>query len=347
MRHPVFSEYWHKAQRIIFGDLDLEEIAQKSLVIHSAHEFEHPNALYFPEELERITGTGLGASIAGEIRRMQAHRYVHQPTLAYELTNLLLCNGDIYGKRYKYGIQRTQKEWFNIQPAITIEQPVVISQTWLGAKFFGHAIFDHIPLNYLAQQLGTAHGINLALTEQLNAYHTLFNTQLQRLPNKAVLKKVTLLDDFHYNEHKVARWQSMRDLFKSQKTTPAHKGVFLMRGNTGTSRLLVNEVEIKTYLQSQGFICINPGESTLDQVIEAVANTNIVIGVEGSQLAHGLLGINTGGTMLVLQPPMQFSASYKYRCDVLNIRFAFHICQVCEGGFKADLTVIKKLMELL
>lgn len=339
-----FSEYWHKAQRKLFGSLTLADIAESRDVIHPGNWFDHPSAIYLPEELNRITGVGLGGSIEGELKRMQAHRQFHQASIAYHTSNLLACNGDIYGKRFKYGIKRKRQEWLNLQAAEVVEQPVIVSQTWLGSQFFGHFISDDIPLNLLAQTIGNAYGISINLTEQQQEYAKLFQVRQQQLPEKSLLKQVTLFDDFHYNEHKVVRWKQLRKTLTQHKQTPKHQGVFLMRGHTGAARLLVNEQEVADYLSTQGFLCINPGESHLNDVIDAVAHTDRLVGVEGSQLIHGFLGLREGGSMLILQPPMQFSCVFKDKADMLNIRSAFHVCQQCEGGFKADLNSIKNLL---
>ena len=48
-----------------------------------------------------------------------------------------------------------------------------------------------------------------------------------------------------------------------------------------------------------------------------------MIGVEGSQLVHGVNVLQPGGALLALQPPNRFVSYYKYHTDRDNQHFAY------------------------
>lgn len=83
----------------------------------------------------------------------------------------------------------------------------------------------------------------------------------------------------------------------------------------------------------------------METVRAAVANANMVVGVEGSHLAHGILGAAPGGSMLVLQPPFRFNNAFKERCDLLEITYAFIVGNAVPGGFTVDLNALAKLID--
>jgi hypothetical protein len=344
-KHLIFaSDYLNKLSRKFLGEKTKQSLAHTVIEIHPGNIQYHPKALYIESELQRITGVGLSGTIPGELRQIQEHTQAHSATMAYQLKDLILVNGNLYAHCFKHGFNTNSKILLASGFVEVIEQETVLAQTWLGTKFFGHFLSDDVPLNRLANQLGIASGIPRSITKQQEEYSEIFNIRTQLLPDKAWLKSITVIDDYHFNEHKQARWKDMCDEIIRLANNPLHTGVFLMRGDTGDSRILLNEQKVAAHLQAMGFTCINPGKMAAQEVIRAVANAKIVVGVEGSHLMHGFLGVAHSGTLLVLQPPMRFSCVYKERCDIMNIKFAFHVCEAFENGFVADINAIDILL---
>ena len=73
----------------------------------------------------------------------------------------------------------------------------------------------------------------------------------------------------------------------------------------------------------------------------------VVVGVEGSHLLHGLWTIAERGAMLVLQPPFRFNNVGKNYTDCLGQRYAFVIGHPQEGGFVIQLDEFKTVLDMV
>jgi len=82
-------------------------------------------------------------------------------------------------------------------------------------------------------------------------------------------------------------------------------------------------------------------------IVAACAGAKVVIGVEGSQLVHGVNVLQPGGSLLTLQPPDRFVSYYKYLTDRDHQHFAF-VVGIPEGdGFRIEIGEVERTLDLL
>lgn len=344
-RRPFLcSTYLAKAQRLLLGERALIEAAQSSIEIAPSSRNFHPQPVFAPDNLHRITGVGAGTTLDHEQGQTVASWRTHQATVAHRLRSLFLIDGSFYAKRFKHGVSVNNGPLLAAGMATQI-QGGVLAQSWLGTKYFGHWLLEDITLGLLAGRRGEPLGVPRPLTQQQSEYAQFFRYRTTTLPNVAHVENIEILSDSGLNPAHIDRLQSLRDLYIESTKNCRHTGVFLMRGSTGESRQLINEAEVAEFMARQGFKVINPGTTSMQQVRAAVANANMVVGVEGSQLAHGVMGLATGGALLVLQPPARFNNAFKERCDLLGLTYAFMVCNEAADGFTADLDALARLMD--
>ncbi len=338
-RAYVVSGYANKLQRLMLGNQTLMDVACDIREIAPKLRMFHPPALFNDKDLDRITGFGMGGTLAFERERVRAQWRDHPPTLAYTVRDLLLHRGSLYKGRFKYGVGVGKVPWIGVGRAPFTSGGVLV-QSWLGSRFFGHWLIDDVPLALASSALGQAVGIRRPMTAQQMGYASLFGVEFQELPETAYLDELVVLDDRSLNSYKRERWQKMRATIRARVGTSPHAGVMLLRGNTGQERRLVNEDEVATHLSAKGFKIVDPATESLATVLQAVTNAKVVVGVEGSHLAHGLQGVAEGGVMLVLQPPFRFSNAHKDYCDALGIKYAFLVGTQVSGGFVIKLDAL-------
>ncbi|MNJ64657.1 hypothetical protein D3C77_606240 [compost metagenome] len=71
------------------------------------------------------------------------------------------------------------------------------------------------------------------------------------------------------------------------------------------------------------------------------------MGVEGSQLVHGVNVLQAGGSLLVLQPPNRFVSYYKFLTDRDNQHFGFVVGTPEGDGFTIDIEEVERTLDLL
>lgn len=156
-----------------------------------------------------------------------------------------------------------------------------------------------------------------------------------------------LFDDQSNNRSRHARYRAMGDKLLSHVPHAPHPGVFLLRGGDGDLRLLRNELELAEHLRvTRGFRVVNPLKSDVPSIVAACAGAKVVIGVEGSQLVHGVNVLQPGGSLLTLQPPNRFVSYYKYLTDRDHQQFGF-VVGIPEGdGFRIDIGEVERTLDL-
>ena len=125
--------------------------------------------------------------------------------------------------------------------------------------------------------------------------------------------------------------------------------MFLVRGSSGQRRVLLNEMELAASLSERGIHVVDVTKSSPQDVMEQCAHARVVIGVEGSQLNHGLISIADQGSMLVIQPPRRFNCHHKELCDILDARYGFVVGESVDKGadFSVDPDLVHRLLDRL
>jgi capsular polysaccharide biosynthesis protein len=129
-------------------------------------------------------------------------------------------------------------------------------------------------------------------------------------------------------------------------STP-NPGVLLVRGSTGTARRLTNENELIEALHSHHIKAIDSTTLTPDEIIESCSGAEVVIGVEGSQLSHGLVGSAPRAPVLTIQPPNRFNHVYKDRSDCLGKPYGFVVASGNGDEFSVDIDELKRVLDRL
>lgn len=344
MKFKLVSGYANKLGRLMFGEKKLNQISSHSHEIAPGKTFLHPAAIFDEKDLSRITGTGPGTTLKLELQKIHEHYIHYPPTIAHTIDELALYNGNFFHKRFKHGVALGKGPIIAIVRTPTITGGV-LSQSWLGTRFFGHWLHDDVPLNFTANSLGQAIGVPRSLTEHQIGYSNLFGVKIKELPRFGIVKEITIVDDRGYNDYKRQRLELMRSMVMTRFKSPIHKGVMIIRGTSGKMRNLVNEQEIADHLRRAGFKIIDPSFDRFETIIRSVVNSRIVIGVQGSHLAHGLFGLIEGGSMIQLQPPFEFDNEFKNICDILSIKYGFVVGNSVSDGFRVEIAALDSLLE--
>lgn len=304
-------------------------------------------AIFDEGDLEKIVGVAPdGNTIAGQIMRARGGLEHHVATLAFELDDVVLSHGHLYTHRMAHALAGSRMPWLAARAAREIDQ-AVLATTPYGIKYFGHWMVDDLPLTLAAQTIGAPVSTLADHTPHQTQYLDLleFNSPVV---SSARFKKLVVLQDHGQNDYKQERYARLRDLAGVKVAAARRPGVMLLRGNSGVRRMLVNESEVAESVTKRGFLVVDSREHTAKELVSFCLEADVVIGVEGSHLAHGVLWMPPRGTLVVLQPPDRFNCVHKDYCDCIGIRFAFIVGDPREGGdFWIDVPRLERLLDRL
>ena len=251
-----------------------------------------------------------------ELERIRGGEQLHGALMAWELRDAILSGSHVYKHSLKHRVDLRTESWLKRGPGDRIPSGVM-SCSYFGSLFFGHAIKDDIPLTLLAEQTGQAIRSSAQLFAHQDAY--LRMVRIESRPYDSVLvDRLTIFDDHNQSASRIQRTQEVRGRMRALFPGPGHAGVFIDRKGTGDYRRLANEQQVVDLFVSRGFAVIDPDQMTAAEIQKLVSGARIVAGVEGSHLAHGMLSCADECTFLVLQPPTRFNNIYKDITDALG-----------------------------
>lgn len=326
----------------------LATLASRSWVISPAVDSVVPSAVFDARDLDKITGVAPDSNtIASQIQRALGGLQHHRATIAYELRDAVLTEGHLFTQRIAIQIDTTPMPLVAPETAYELTEGVLANSAY-GIRYFGHWMVDDLPLTLAAMQLGEPVSTLMRPTPHQTGYLAALGLAPRTIASTR-FQSIIVLDDVGQNTYKRERYEALRRLVTAQHPTPRRQSkVMLLRGTSGVRRLLQNEDEVALAMQARGFDVLDATKVSLERILEATLDADLVLGVEGSQLANGAMWMKPGGTMVVIQPPHRFNMYFKDRCDCESIRYAFVVGDPCgEGDFSVELPKLHRLLDRL
>jgi hypothetical protein len=324
-----------RALRLIEGYKPYQDFAENHWTLAPSERTDVPTAVYLPDDLYRITGVHPDSTIADQFQRLAGGEKTMPPTIVYELRDVYLLNGHLYKRGLKYPFVPTSESMIGLGPCEQMAEAALAS-TYAGNRYFGHWMTDDLTLAIVAKQLAPPIRSNRPLTPHQQAYCDVFDLH-SRPVYQARCEKLLMVDDVGQNQLKRERYQWLRSRLKDRYPSASPPGVMFLRGLSGQRRLLVNELELAAFLERQGFVILDSETLSVEEMARRSMGAKVVVGVEGSQIIHGLFTMHDRGTLFTLLPANYFNNLCKEYTDCLGMTYAFAIGEEVEGGFRIDL----------
>lgn len=322
---------------------DIASTATDRWEVASSSPVEVRKARFLPGQLERIRATRFGTvqevvrDLTGGFETMQG------PTMAYRLKDALLRDGVLYSggaERHLKLRSRSRFTWIEPEP----HAGGALYESWSGNRWFGNWLCDDC-LTYRLAEFAGRPVVTAPPTGHKIDYEGHLAMSAERV-SATYFAELIVFDDQPHNENKRWRATDLRRRLVGEEP-PSHPGVFLLRGNTGDRRILVNEHAIAEHLEkTRGIRTIDPRDMSVREIVDACGGARAVIGVEGSHLVHGLMLLPPEGRALVIQPPGRAVSVLKLITDRQGQDFSFVVGVGNDESFSASIEEIERTLDL-
>lgn len=337
-------EHILKTKLVLKKPRSLESVAFKSWVIAPSEISITPPAHFLPNQLERVKNWTFASDHPAQA--MAGGQVTHGATRAYLVKDVWLIDGTIYKGDARHWLAPRSRRLPQLHIENEIEHGAVICGV-SGNNYFGTWLMDDCGTYIMASAEGVPITTSHAVGAHVQGYENWLNMKPARIQS-AYCRELVVFDDFGQNKHKHARYRAVTEQLLSHVNTSSHPGVFILRGNTGEQRRLNNEMELAEYLQNRrGFRILDPKKTDVPTIVAMCAGAKVVIGIEGSQLAHGARVLRPGSSILTLQPPDRFVRIYKDRADCNYLHFGFVVGQSEGKNFRIDEEEVERTLDLL
>jgi hypothetical protein len=311
----------------------LADISSRSWTLWPAEGVDAREAIYLEDGLARVQGFGLNTTRETELRRIKGGRGEHAPTLAHEIRRAHLLDGSLYAGPWRWQLARgrTPLYWRGDR---LFEKSAALACTFYGSIYFGHWMRDDLSLALAAEEIDKPVVISRAAFRHEPGYSEIL--RMHPIARTAcTFDRIVVIEDFSQNASKRRHYQELRARVASRIPDAACQRVYLRRGTMGAqqSRALINGEQIESLLAAQGFAIVDPDQSSSEELCRQLRGAKVVVGTEGSHLAHVIYTMADDGVICALQPPYRFNNVYKDYADCVGMRYSFVVGLPVDGGF--------------
>ena len=310
-----------------------------------------PKAFYLQGQLARNKAVIFTPNAIGIMQGGQTLR--HEPTRAYKLKDVWMLDGCLHKGLHRFVMHHHSKLKPRLRylPSITVDTEITdaaIYNTYEGFTYFFDWLVDDCSMYPLAASEGVPVTFHINAHADAPEYECVFEMNPIKTPT-AYLKTAIFLDDHWGNsESKHKRFVSHRTKLLNKFPGAKHPGVFILRGQTGVSRQLINEIELaETLRDSHGFRIVDVAKQSASEILSACVGAQVLIGIEGSHMAHGLMVLEPETSVVIIQPPYRFTAVLKLTADMAGIHYGFVVGIPKGDGFYVAVEEVQRTIDLL
>ena len=332
-----------RLRRVLTGRKTYQEVSDKHWILCPNESAPSLPAIYLDGELDKVTAVSEFTSYNWEMERIRGTRREHAATVAYLIRDASVLNGYVYKGAMKHTLVATKESLFGLGATDYIPK-AALACTWCGNRFFGDWFKNDLTLTLAAQQLGEAIAVARSPYIHEPDYTRLFGIQVRKVI-RVQCGELIIIDDFGQNRFKRERYELLRSRLKVLQPLHNSQGVMIRRGTSGVGRLLTNEAEIERFLETRGFTIIDPESLSATEIVRQTLGAKILVGTEGSHIAHGVFSMAERGTIFALQPPYRFNNVYKDYTDCMDMRYAFVVGKQTPDGFVIDIEDLARTLD--
>jgi capsular polysaccharide biosynthesis protein len=154
--------------------------------------------------------------------------------------------------------------------------------------------------------------------------------------------------DHGQGSHKQARYAQIRDRLHARFGGGDATGcVYLCRGRTGATRLIVNEAALIDDLVARNWQILDIASASVAQLQRALCRARVVVSIDGSHLAHAHLALRPGALMVVLMPHDRFTSIHLGYCRAHGVIPAMVVLLGAQGGgYQVNLDELLRTIDL-
>jgi hypothetical protein len=304
-------------------------------------------AVALPGEFERICAVDEHSTWETQRERVMARALPTRPTLLHRLRDVAIHDGTVLTARNVLVLRNQKRRPFIDSVDVEAETALLASDSVIE-EYFGHWIRDGLCIEQLAHD----EGIMPILPRRPSWLHEPGYRKLLPWPDPAMVstawvKSLWIVDDRGFSAHRTARMQRLKSHIRRAASETGPRAVFLRRGSTGKARTLVNEQAVIDHLAARGVAILAPEECQPHEIVEALANAEIAIGIEGSAINHANLAMPANSAVLVIQPPHRFNALGRPVAALCGQRYGFVVGDPAgDHSFSVDLGRLRRTIDL-
>ncbi len=297
-------------------------------------------------------------SVAGGVMR-------HAATIAYTLKSARLAAGSVYASGARYPIRRLRTGYPGVAP-VDIPQATLCTSP-AGDRYFGHFLTEDLLHVMIAADFGEP--IRLEPVRDwphAPVYREAFELAWRDLAAGA-FETLTFFSDYAQNGLRRRRYRDLRArLRRTMSARPPGRRVYLRRpaamsppfrvdvdeaGDAPLPALIertpLNEAEVAAALERRGYQILDTASSSPRALVEGLIDAEIIVGVEGSHLMHGVYTIADDGGVLIMMPPMRPTIQAKDRYDALGIPCAIVVGEDLGSRYRIAVDDLNRALDLL
>lgn len=325
----------------------IAEAATQTVIVHPEQEIFIEQAFHLDGQLDRVTNVASNSSWELEKQRMASGVKVQGPTLAYRIDHGVFSAGRLYTNRAQEKQGGTQKR----KPFCVVTDELdtaVLPLSYFATIYFGHMVFDGGATSLSAPRFGETYidtAVSKGMTGHVARYWDLFGLSYTAVKDVRI-RHAWVFDDRGMNSDKASRLQTMSAKVRMLPGIRSGHGVFMRRRGWGAHRAPENEAELENHFAARGFDIIDPSELSVDEIVASTRDAEVLVGVEGSGMTHGMLAMARGTTIIMMFPPWRLNNMMKDYADGLGLRYGFVVGTGQHNNYRIDPDEILRTIEV-
>jgi hypothetical protein len=341
-----------RAKRLLAAQhVEIQQLAKRQWRLCAATEARAMPTLMPAGTMERIKAFSPLTHPEHEMAILRGSVIRHDPSIGYLVEDATIAGAFIYAGAARWHAGMGDENLIVRNDAVP---PVVLPEATLRctyniSHYFGCMLLDGAPLSLIDERGPTSLVLPGRPYSHESGYRRLLGLSQPQVVGRGWVRELTLYTDHAQNEFKRDRYRVLRSRLRAslppRDPNAPRPMVYIGRGRAGEARVLVNEEQVIGALRGLGFKIIDPAVMSAEEIALETLDASLVVGVEGSQLAHTIFSMADDAAFLVIQPPTRVAMAFKEFTDCAEMTFGMVVADEAEGGFSMPVDMLLRMVD--
>jgi len=280
-------------------------------------------------------------------KRLRSQKMELKPYVVHHLVDAVVFSDHVFCDQAHHVTDSSPS--FHATRLLKLEElpEAALSHTYFASLYWGHWLSFELPTQFvLGERAPLISTRSTAKYKDEGQWRNLLDAREVSVAQGFLVDRLMIATGTSETITCVRTHKKIREILGGGRSGKRRR-VFIVRPSGGNSRTILNQSELLSALELEGYEVVDPSKLTFEEFLSKCKDAEEIMSIEGSHLISTMYLVRRDGLVVVLQPPGWVGFNHSDACHFLGIATAVFIGNPSGADWTCFSVDIEELLRFL